>query len=89
MALNQCSFAASLILGVVYGVELQREGDPLLGMVEKAAKSADVITVAGGYLGKVQLSSCSIPNLTPHAVDFIPVCERAVMSSERKPLLPS
>ena len=51
------SFAASVILGVVYGVDLQGQEDPLLGVVHKAVHSAEAILAAGNYLGEAQLPS--------------------------------
>ena len=70
------SFAASVILGIVYGVDIKDEHDPLLNMVQNAAKSAELIIAAGGYLGDV--SKPFVYGAAPlilATVDYIPLCK--------------
>ena len=55
--LKKHSFAASIILGVVYGVDLQGKDDPLLSTVHEAVLGAETLFTAGGYLGEAQLLS--------------------------------
>ena len=49
------SFAAAVILGVVYGIDLENEHDTMVHMVTDAAKSAELIIAAGAYLGNVRV----------------------------------
>lgn len=51
--LTENSIAATMLLGITYGSELQGEHDPLFTLVETAVDIASGVAGAGSYLGNV------------------------------------
>ena len=67
----------SLILGVVYGLELHTRKDPLFALAEQVREVASMTLTEGGFLGELQIILFDAQTLfTQYAtiVDVFPIC---------------